>query len=205
VAVERNDRELFWIVKHGIKMAGMPAFGVTHSDKELWGIIAALRQLQYMSAEDYRRSVAEAGAHGDMGGILTKAGSEIQTAGAQAHAHSGTQANTTQASTAQQRTGMAGMDHSRMDQSRTASASRRRAPVQAPAHQEHERPLTESAATRAAGESAQIDVEGTEKLKTLAAELLRDPIVLERIRADSALRRRWENANVRKQLGPPSS
>ena len=34
-AVERwSDRELFWIVKHGIKFAGMPAFGPTHSDQE---------------------------------------------------------------------------------------------------------------------------------------------------------------------------
>jgi mono/diheme cytochrome c family protein len=199
VAAEWNDRELFWITKHGIKLAGMPAFGVTHSDKELWGIVAVLRRLQHMSAEDYRRSVAEAGAHGDMHGVVTESGGETQTTDAQPHAHPGTPA-----STAQQRAGTQGMNHSRMDHSTTASTSRRRAPLQASPHQEHEPIVTGRAAKRPMREAAQVDVDGTEKLKTLAAELLRDPIVLERIRADSALRRRWENPNVRKQLDPPS-
>ena len=28
----RDPRETFWIIKHGIKMSGMPAWGVTHDD-----------------------------------------------------------------------------------------------------------------------------------------------------------------------------
>ena len=28
--------EQFWIVKHGVKMTGMPAWGVTHDDELLW-------------------------------------------------------------------------------------------------------------------------------------------------------------------------
>src|SRR5712691_1216308 len=36
-AVRRWDRaEVFWIVKNGIKMTGMPAFGPTHSDGDIW-------------------------------------------------------------------------------------------------------------------------------------------------------------------------
>ena len=27
--------ELFWIIKNGIKMTGMPAFGPTHQDEEI--------------------------------------------------------------------------------------------------------------------------------------------------------------------------
>ncbi|MGH7480586.1 MAG: c-type cytochrome, partial [Longimicrobiales bacterium] len=38
-AEEYTDAELFWILKHGIKFTGMPAFGPTHSDQELWGIV----------------------------------------------------------------------------------------------------------------------------------------------------------------------
>jgi mono/diheme cytochrome c family protein len=30
------DGELFWIIKHGIRMTPMPAFGPTHTDEEIW-------------------------------------------------------------------------------------------------------------------------------------------------------------------------
>lgn len=33
VADQWSDREIFWILKHGIRLAGMPAFGATRSDK----------------------------------------------------------------------------------------------------------------------------------------------------------------------------
>ena len=42
---ELGDRELYWIVKNGLKMTGMPAFGKTHSEDQLWGIVAFLRRL----------------------------------------------------------------------------------------------------------------------------------------------------------------
>lgn len=57
----RRDVELFWIVKHGIKMSGMPAFGPTHSDRELWEIIAFLRRLPKLNGEDYKDLLEEAG------------------------------------------------------------------------------------------------------------------------------------------------
>jgi mono/diheme cytochrome c family protein len=50
-----SDRELFWIIKNGIKMAGMPAFGITHSDEDLWAAVAVVRRLQDMPPEEYRR------------------------------------------------------------------------------------------------------------------------------------------------------
>lgn len=50
----RSDVELFWIVKHGIKMSGMPAFGLTHQDMELWQIVGFIRQLPSIKAEEYR-------------------------------------------------------------------------------------------------------------------------------------------------------
>jgi mono/diheme cytochrome c family protein len=49
-----TDAELFWIVKHGIKLAGMPAFGETHGDDELWKIAAFVRRLPEMSSGEYR-------------------------------------------------------------------------------------------------------------------------------------------------------
>ncbi len=46
--------EEFWVVKHGIKMTGMPAWGVTHNDKLLWDIVAFLRKMPEMTAEQYQ-------------------------------------------------------------------------------------------------------------------------------------------------------
>jgi len=51
---EWHDNELFWIVKNGIKLTGMPAYGPTHSDDELWAIVAFLNQLPGMSQNDYK-------------------------------------------------------------------------------------------------------------------------------------------------------
>ena len=44
------------ILKHGIKMTGMPAWN-DHSDEELWATVAFLQQLPAMSEEDYARLV----------------------------------------------------------------------------------------------------------------------------------------------------
>ena len=50
--------ELFWIVKNGIKMSGMPAWA-DHSDDELWGTVAFIEKLPGMSEADYAKLVME--------------------------------------------------------------------------------------------------------------------------------------------------
>ena len=40
-----SDAELFWIVKNGVKFSGMPAFGKTQSDKEIWDLVHYVRSL----------------------------------------------------------------------------------------------------------------------------------------------------------------
>jgi mono/diheme cytochrome c family protein len=52
-AAHWKPAELFWIVKHGIRMTGMPAFGASHDDATLWSVVAFLRQLPSMKPEDY--------------------------------------------------------------------------------------------------------------------------------------------------------
>jgi mono/diheme cytochrome c family protein len=52
--------ELFWVTKHGIKMTGMPAFGVTHDDEELWAVVAFLQKMPQMSPEEYQAAVRAA-------------------------------------------------------------------------------------------------------------------------------------------------
>ncbi len=51
---EFSATELFWVTKNGIKMTAMPAFGLSHSDQEIWSIVAFLKQLPDLSAEDYK-------------------------------------------------------------------------------------------------------------------------------------------------------
>lgn len=59
-AQEYGAAELFWIIKHGIKMTGMPAWGATHNDDQLWPIVAFVQRLPDMSPEKYRALLAAA-------------------------------------------------------------------------------------------------------------------------------------------------
>lgn len=45
--------ELFWVTKNGIRFTGMPAWGPSHSDPELWDVVAFVLALPKMSAADY--------------------------------------------------------------------------------------------------------------------------------------------------------
>ncbi len=53
-ATDWSPSELYWIVKNGVRMTGMPAFGPTHDEKELWAIVAFVQKLPGMSPEEYR-------------------------------------------------------------------------------------------------------------------------------------------------------
>lgn len=52
-AAEWEPNQVFWLLKNGVKMTGMPAFGPTHEDQELWDITAFVVQLPGMTAQRY--------------------------------------------------------------------------------------------------------------------------------------------------------
>lgn len=55
VANEAEPTELFWVIKHGIKMTGMPSFGaVGVPDKEIWTIVAFVHKLPTITAADFK-------------------------------------------------------------------------------------------------------------------------------------------------------
>jgi Cytochrome C oxidase, cbb3-type, subunit III len=55
VANERAPAELFWVVKNGIRMTGMPSFGKAGMpDSEVWQIVAFLKRLPNVSEADYK-------------------------------------------------------------------------------------------------------------------------------------------------------
>jgi mono/diheme cytochrome c family protein len=60
-AAEMSPAELFWVTKNGIRMTGMPAWGITHDDTELWPIVAFLRELPALDAASYQKLVAQSG------------------------------------------------------------------------------------------------------------------------------------------------
>jgi ketosteroid isomerase-like protein/mono/diheme cytochrome c family protein len=61
---QRSPAEQFWIIKHGIKMTGMPAWGVTHDDQRIWSMVAFLQKLPSLSAAQYRElAVSREGGH----------------------------------------------------------------------------------------------------------------------------------------------
>ncbi len=70
---ELQPHETFWVIKHGLKLTGMPAWGNYNSDEQIWDMIAVIKAMQKgMSAEKYQELVAsgehthaKGGGHGD--------------------------------------------------------------------------------------------------------------------------------------------
>jgi hypothetical protein len=57
---QRSAKEQFWIIKHGVKLTAMPAWGKTHSDDLIWDMVAFVRGLPGMTAEQYKAAIASA-------------------------------------------------------------------------------------------------------------------------------------------------
>lgn len=55
VVNDRTPAELFWVVKNGINMTGMPSFALAGAkDEELWQIVAFLKKLPDVSEADFK-------------------------------------------------------------------------------------------------------------------------------------------------------
>ena len=55
-----DPKRAFWVIKHGLKMTGMPAWGLGHDDATIWSIVAFVTRLPGLSAEHYKDLVARA-------------------------------------------------------------------------------------------------------------------------------------------------
>ena len=65
VSQQYTAPQLFWILRHGIKMTGMPSWS-DHTDDDLWAIVAFLKKLPDMSEGDYAKMLMSNMAHGMM-------------------------------------------------------------------------------------------------------------------------------------------
>jgi mono/diheme cytochrome c family protein len=61
-----EPRATFWIIKHGIKMSAMPAWGSSHDDATIWSMVAFLQKLPGMTQAQYRDIVVRAPPDDDM-------------------------------------------------------------------------------------------------------------------------------------------
>ncbi len=57
---EDDPAVAFWTIKHGVKSTAMPAWGPSHTDDQIWDMVAFLVKLKGMSAADYKALVAAA-------------------------------------------------------------------------------------------------------------------------------------------------
>jgi mono/diheme cytochrome c family protein len=51
---DRSPAHLYWVVKHGIKMTGMPAWEFRMTDEDLWSVVAFLKRLPLLSPLAYK-------------------------------------------------------------------------------------------------------------------------------------------------------
>ena len=55
-----SPAEEFWMIKHGVKLTAMPAWGRTHSDELMWDMVAFVRQMQKMTPAQYQAAIKSA-------------------------------------------------------------------------------------------------------------------------------------------------
>lgn len=83
---QTDPAEAFWVLKHGIKASGMPAWGKSMDDRYLWGMVAFMQQLPGMTAAQYSAQVAASDGHShgggetDVGGGDPHAGHDVSNA-----------------------------------------------------------------------------------------------------------------------------
>lgn len=86
---EAAARRQFWIIKHGIKMTAMPAWGATHDDREIWGLVAFVQKLPEMTPEAYARLAEDSQdghRHGEQG-HGEQGAAHVDPPGAPPHSH----------------------------------------------------------------------------------------------------------------------
>lgn len=65
-----SPARLFWVIKNGVKMSGMPAWGTSHSDQMIWAMVAFLEKMPNMTPAEYQAMEKQLGSmpgHDDEG------------------------------------------------------------------------------------------------------------------------------------------
>lgn len=67
--VRVDPQRAFWVIKHGVKMSAMPAWGATHEDPAIWSMVAFLQKLPGMTPAQYKDIVSRAPPDEEMEGM----------------------------------------------------------------------------------------------------------------------------------------
>jgi mono/diheme cytochrome c family protein len=60
IVKDLTPAQIFWVVRNGINMTGMPGFGLVETpDQEIWTIAAFVKKLPQVSEDDYKAWTAE--------------------------------------------------------------------------------------------------------------------------------------------------
>ena len=54
VVPHSSPARLFWVIKNGVKMTGMPAWGTSHTDQMIWAMVAFLERLPTLTPAEYQ-------------------------------------------------------------------------------------------------------------------------------------------------------
>lgn len=58
--------QVFYFIKYGVKMTGMPAFGPVYADSSLWCLTAFVKKMPSLSPEEYKAMASEPAAQGNI-------------------------------------------------------------------------------------------------------------------------------------------
>jgi len=88
VLTERAAARQFWIIKHGVKASGMPAWSKGGMDDEtIWDMVALLRKLPALDGTEYVALVASSEGHAHAGSADHHSDAETQEAPSTQHKH----------------------------------------------------------------------------------------------------------------------
>lgn len=60
---QARAREYFWVIKNGLKMTAMPAWGLSHDDDSIWAMAAFILEMGRMTPEQYQALIHSAEDH----------------------------------------------------------------------------------------------------------------------------------------------
>lgn len=60
---QARARKYFWVIKNGLKMTAMPAWGLSHDDDSIWAMTAFILEMSHMTPEQYQQLIHSAGNH----------------------------------------------------------------------------------------------------------------------------------------------
>lgn len=52
---DRSPGDIYWVIKHGIKMTGMPAWDYRLGEADIWQVVAYIRHMPTLTVDDYRQ------------------------------------------------------------------------------------------------------------------------------------------------------